>query len=390
MFVGFDRHATSEHLLVAIIEALCKAGHSVHIIQKNTEGPLPVIPETLSGYPVTTDLIPFKPADKGNLIARYLTEMKYVRQCKEKIKAGYDAVFIQSNYVAGFAVNAIRRKMPDVPVTFNVQDVFPYNAMYSGKVGKKSVIFKTLAFLQRRGYKRSNRIITISEDMKETLVSDGTPAGKIEVIYNWSYRDEPYKDVDISPVEHMFNKDYFNVTYAGNIGVMQNVELIVEAARILKDEKGIWFNIVGNGLYKEKLQSMVAENGITNISFWTLLPPELSPAVYCASDVNVIPLVKNAYKTALPSKTATCLACPTPVVFAIGKESVFCQKAVKGADCRSIDANRPDELVDAILKLRGGEHHLDTGDFFEKYCSVSLNSMKYAEIITQTNGRQTD
>lgn len=387
MFVGFDRHATSEHLLVAVIEALCKAGHSVHIIQKNTEGPLPVIPEKLSGYQVTTDVIPFQPADKGNLIARYLTELKYVRQCKKVIKAGYDAVFIQSNYVAGFAVNAIRRKMPDVPVTFNVQDVFPYNAMYSGKVSKKSIVFKTLAFLQRRGYKRSDSIITISEDMKETLVSDGTPENKIEVIYNWSYQDDPYKDVDISPVEHMFNKEYFNVTYAGNIGVMQNVELVVEAARLLKDDKDIWFHIVGGGLYKEKLQALAAEYEITNISFWPLQPPELSPAVYSASDVNVIPLVKDAYKTALPSKTATCLACQTPVVLAIGKESVFGQKAVKGANCRLIDANRADELVDVILKLKGWDPHPDTGDFFTKYCSVSLNSGKYAEIITNTNGR---
>ena len=387
MFNGFDRHATSEHLLTAVIEALCKAGHSVHIIQKNTEGPLPVIPEKLSGYPVTTDVIPFQPADKGNLIARYLTEMKYVRQCGKVIKAGYDAVFIQSNYVAGFALNAIRRKMPDVPVTLNVQDVFPYNAMYSGKVSKKSIVFKTLAFLQRRGYKRSTSIITISEDMKETLVSDGTPADKIKVIYNWSYQDEPYKDVDISPVGHIFNKEYFNVTYAGNIGVMQNVELIVEAARILKDEKDVWFHIIGNGLYKERLQTMAAEKEITNISFWPLQPPELSPAVYSASDVNVIPLVKETYKTALPSKTATCLACPTPVVLAIGKKSVFGQKAVKGANCRLIDANRADELVDVILKLKGWDPHPDTGDFFTKYCSISVNSKKYADIITGANER---
>ena len=376
MFVGFDRHATSEHLLVAVIEALCKTGHSVHIIQKNTEGPLPVIPEKLSGYQVTTDVIPFQPADKGNLIARYLTEMKYVRQCQKVIKAGYDAVFIQSNYVAGFAVNA-----------FNVQDVFPYNAMYSGKVSKKSIVFKTLAFLQRRGYKRSDSIITISEDMKETLVSDGTPENKIEVIYNWSYQDDPYKDVDLSPVEHMFNKEYFNVAYAGNIGVMQNVELVVEAARLLKDDKDIWFHIVGGGLYKEKLQALAAEYEVANISFWPLQPPELSPAVYSASDVNVIPLVKNAYKTALPSKTATCLACSTPVVLAIGKESVFGKKAVSGADCRLIDANRPEELVDEILKLKGWNPHPNTGDFFTKYCSASLNSGKYAEIITNTNGR---
>lgn len=67
MFIGFDKHATSEHPLSAVIEQLCKAGHSVHIIQKDSGGNLPYIPLILSNYEVTTDVIPYKPAKKTNL-----------------------------------------------------------------------------------------------------------------------------------------------------------------------------------------------------------------------------------------------------------------------------------------------------------------------------------
>ena len=72
MFIGFDQHATSEHLLSAVIEQLCKAGHSVHIIQKYTGGSLPAIPEKLSNYDVTTDVIQNKQANKSNFIALLL------------------------------------------------------------------------------------------------------------------------------------------------------------------------------------------------------------------------------------------------------------------------------------------------------------------------------
>ena len=112
MFIGFDQHATSEHLLSAVIERLCEAGHSVHILQKSTGGKLPSIPEKLAKYHVTTNVIPFKAAAKGNYIARYLTELKYIKACKKYITSNYDAVFIQSNNVAGFAVRAIRQKLP--------------------------------------------------------------------------------------------------------------------------------------------------------------------------------------------------------------------------------------------------------------------------------------
>ena len=79
IFIGLDRHETSEHLLVSIIEQLCKSGHEVHILQKYTGGNLPSIPETLDEYSVTTDIIPFEAASKGNFAARYIKELKYVK-----------------------------------------------------------------------------------------------------------------------------------------------------------------------------------------------------------------------------------------------------------------------------------------------------------------------
>ena len=48
---------------------------------------------------------------------------------------------------------------------------------------------------------------------------------------------------------------HFNVVYAGNIGIMQNVDLLVKTAKLMQDEKNICFHIVGDGAYKEKLQS---------------------------------------------------------------------------------------------------------------------------------------
>ena len=387
MFSGFDQHATSEHLLSAVIERLCEIGHSVHIIQKNTGGNLPSIPEKLQKYQVTTDVIPYQAANKGNYIARYLTELKYVRVSEKHITSDYDAVFIQSNNVAGFALKAVRNKLPKAIVTFNVQDVFPYNLVYSGGLRKSSLVFKIMATEQRYGYKNSDHIITISEDMKDTLVMDGTPAKKIEVIHNWSYQDELYTRLDLTPVAHMFNPDYFNVVYAGNIGVMQNVDILIEAAKLMKDDKSVWFHIIGNGVYKEKLEARAKEFGITNINFWPMQPPELAPLIYSAADVNIIPLVKDVYRTALPSKTATCLACQKPIIFAIGKDSKFGQKAMKEAGCPVVEADRPEELVEAFRVVQNGKKSNAAGEFFLEHFKNTENSKMYADIITGTNGR---
>ena len=382
MFIGFDQHATSEHLLSAVIEQLCRLGHSVHIIQKKTGGSLPAIPDNLSEYPLTTDAIEFQAVDKGNFVARYLAEVKYIKKCKKYIDSDYDAVFIQSNSEAGFAIRTVKKKAPKAFVTFNVQDVFPYNAVFSGSIKKDGIVFKVLAAVQRYGYKHSDRIITISEDMKNTLVADGVENEKVEVVYNWSYQDEIYENLDLNLVSHMFNPNYFNVVYAGNIGVMQNVDLLIEAAKLMKKDTSVWFHIIGNGVYKEKLEYRAKEYGIKNISFWPMQPPELAPLIYNAADVNVIPLIKDVYRTALPSKTATCLACQKPIIFAIGKESQFGKRIVEETDCLVVESDRADELVNAIRQSMDLSEDKKEGQFFIKHCNKTVNSSKYAHLIT--------
>lgn len=379
--IGLDRHETSEHLLVAMMEQVCLAGHSVHIIQKDTGGDLPPVPPSLLKYQITTQTIPFIKPAKNKLASRYWAEIKYVLSCKRVIKDDYDAVFIQSTTVAGFATFVTRKKLPKAKITLNIQDIFPYNALYSGKI-KNSFLFKIFAAEQRYGYKHSDRIITISEDMKETLVSDGVPEKKIEVVYNWSYQDDFYDIKDDSSVSRMFNKKYFNIVYAGNIGVMQNVDIIVDCANLMKNDKGVWFHIIGNGVYKDRLISKAKEYGISNITFWPIQPPESAPAVYCAADVNIIPLARDICKTALPSKIATCLACQKPIVLVFGGKSIFGNRVKEKTNCQLTSSENAKELLEAIKMIQSAsDYHVDK-DFFTSFFSKSKNSRRYAEIIT--------
>jgi len=383
---GFDTPFTSEHLLGAVIYSLAQEGHNVHVIQTNQGGKNPELPEYLRLSNITTSCVPYSAPQKSNFFKRYISEIKWHLWCKKVLEEhkDYDALFLQSTTVAGFALGLARKILgSQCLITFNVQDIFPYNAVFSGNIKKNGFVFKVMASEQRFGYKRADHIITISEDMKDTLIADGLPAEKIEVVYNWSYQDEVYENLDLTPVSHMLKREYFNVVYAGNIGVMQNVDILIDAAKLMKDENEIWFHIIGNGVYKEKLEARVKECGITNISFWPMQPPELAPVIYSAADVNVIPLVKDVYKTALPSKTATCFACQKPVVFAIGAESKFGQKVTTETGCPVVSSDKAGELVEAIREIQQGKVQCKTGQFFREHMSSTVNSRTYAEIITR-------
>ncbi len=385
MSVGFDRRTPSEHLLSAMVEALYRRGHIVHIIQKNTGGPLPTLPEALVKLGVTTTAVACKAPKKQNFIARYLTDLAYVGKCKKYIskKDDYGAAFVQSTNVAGATVGLIRRKLGNIPITFNVQDIFPYNAVFSGNLSKGGLPFKILSALQRVGYRKADNIITISEDMKDLLVSDGVNADKISCVYNWSYRDEPYdiSELDMTETKKMFPEDKFNVVYAGNIGIMQNVDILIEAAALMKDEEDFFFHIIGDGAYRKKLEAKADELGLANVKFWNMLGSDLAPSIYATASVNVIPLVKDVYKTALPSKTATCFASGSPIILCIGAESKFAQMAQSETGCFSVDSGDALDLKKAILAVKQGHDTKKYGEFFTAHLGKTKNSEKYAEII---------
>lgn len=384
MWMGgnFDRRTPSEHLLVAIVQALYADGHTVHIIQKDTGGPLPKLPSELVELGVTTDCIPCQLASKGNFIARYLVELRYVWKCRRLIKKyrDYDAVFNQSSNVAGFMAFVVKHNMPKARLTYNVQDIFPENAAYIGSV--KGIVYKILSAEQRYAYRHADQIITISEDMKELLIEKGADSQKTDVVYNWSYTDNLYRYEDVynEKIAKYLSTGKFNVVYAGNIGAMQNVDVVVETAKLMQDEEDVHFHIFGDGMYKERLQHEA--EGLSNISFWPMQPSELAPSIYAMADVNVIPLAPNIYRTALPSKTATCIACQKPIVFCFGNQSKFGKGACIQEGYCMIDSGDAVELRSAILEIKKSHPHINVSTLYTNYFLRSVNSKKYSDLIT--------
>lgn len=380
---SFDRRTPSEHLLVAIVQALYANGHTVHIIQQNTGGSLDVLPKELVNLGVTTDCVPCQMAAKGNLTGRYLAGLGYIWRCRKAIWKHRDceAVFSQSSNAAGVMAFMVKRLLPKARLTYNVQDIFPENAAYIGSA--KGIVYKILSAEQRYAYRHADQIITISEDMKELLIEKGADSQKTEVVYNWSYTDSLYRyeDVYSEKIAKFLSTDKFNVVYAGNIGTMQNVDVVVETAKLMQDEEDIHFHIFGDGMYKERLQHEA--EGLSNISFWPMQPSELAPSIYAMADVNVIPLAPNIYRTALPSKTATCIACGKPIVFCIGRESKLLNILEQNGLCAFVPSDDAKCLAESVLNLKKSlKDRTFLDEKFHQYFEREKNSNEYSRLIT--------
>lgn len=378
----YDSTSPFNHLFRDILEGLIQKGHPLTrlVAVENEQDSAYTMGLSMDYIPVTR-----KAADRGNIITRYLKDSHTALRMSRRIKKTQaDVLFEDACYSSHFTVRAAKRC--GMQVVTMLQDVWPDNAVQSGLLREGSLLYRFFEYFQQYVYKNSHRLICISDDMKAFLVSKGIPEEKITVIYNWGYTDET---VDIPWEENAFVKKYglssdiFYPIYAGNIGRMQNVELVLQAAQRLQNRQDIRFLVIGAGARSDAIRQLAEEMELTNVQFLPFQPSELATSVYSAAGVNLIPLVPGGVKTALPSKTGVVLSCGRPALFAYGSDCAFAQMLPTGG-CGCADPSDPDALAQQIAELAQRKDYDRESIYgvFRAHFTRGSNVARYVAVIT--------
>lgn len=384
---SFDTQYSDYHIMRDIIVGLLERGHHVDLIQKQyLETPkYPPQIEKYLGKQLYVQNIRFEKKAKANLKARYIADLSYYqRACRLLKKNRPDKVFLQSNNTAFFAVfyakHILRR-----PLVYNEQDIFPENAYFTGILTEKSLVYRVAHALQKYAYKNATALSTISDDMKSTIVTRyGIQEEKVQVIYNWGHEElKSHGEADNAFLQKYPKKPgEFRVVYAGNLGKMQNVELVLKAAKLMEDATCISFYIVGSGVNEEQLKTLAKELKLSNVTFVGRQPPEEAADLYAAADVNVIPLQRGLIYAALPSKTADCLIAGKPIIACVDEESIF-SGVMKKYGFPNAGTCNADTLVREIKNYIFGKSLYDARGLLEMLFSKKENVQKYSSMIEQ-------
>lgn len=127
--------------------------------------------------------------------------------------------------------------------------------MGSGLAKRDGLLWKIGCKIEKFTYHYADKIIVISEDFKRNLLAKGVPEHKIEVVYNWVDQNAVVpipKNENPLYDEFGINREKFNVVYAGNLGNAQNIDVIIDAAKIMVENKNVEFLIFGSGGLKDK------------------------------------------------------------------------------------------------------------------------------------------
>lgn len=215
------------------------------------------------------------------------------------------------------ALGAILKKFKKVPFVYNLQDIFPDSLVNNGLTKKGSILWKIGRIIEDFTYKHADKIIVISNDFKQNIMAKGVPEEKIEVIYNWvdqnAVVDVPREENKLFDM-YGLDRSKFYVTYNGNIGLSQNMDMLLEVAKALEANDDIHFVLVGNGAYLEEVKRIVAERRISNVHLLPFQPYEDISHVFSLGDVSLVISKPGTGAASVPSKTWSIMSASRPVL----------------------------------------------------------------------------
>lgn len=222
-------------------------------------------------------------------------------------------------------------KLKRAPFVYDVQDLWPESALASGlmRPGRLVDLLYTLA---RWVYRRAPRLLVVSEEAAAHVRDMGAEAAKITVAPHW---------IDISDFERTSTRDVraefgwdkkFVVMFAGNLGMVQGLETVIEAATLLSTTApNVQVVLVGDGVDRARLESMVADRRLSNVTFAGRHPAADMPAFFAAADTLLVHLRKSDIADhAIPTKILAYLAAGRPVLCGAGGASA---SLIRSADC---------------------------------------------------------
>ncbi len=306
----------------------------------------------------------------------------------------YDVAFVDSTPpIQGLKMPLIKW-LKRKPTIYNVQDIFPDSLVGTGLTHEGSLIWKIGRIVEKITYRYADKIIVISEDFKKNIMAKGVPEDKIVVVYNWVDQN---KVVDVPREENKLFDVYglerskFYITYNGNIGLTQNMDMLLDVAKELqKVYEDIHFVLVGNGAYLDEVKRKVADQQLENVHLLPFQPYEDISHVFSLGDASLVISKPGVGANSVPSKTWSIMSASRPVLANFDENEL--KSIVENNHCGIFTkAGDKDAFKESILTLYNHrelckEYGHNGRKFVMDNLTREVGTQKYVDVIKEVCG----
>lgn len=342
--------------------ALRDRGHEITVITGMPDYPLgKIFPgygvfqkrvEVIEG--ITIQRVPVFPRGNGPLYRLLLNYISYAF-CSCVLAPWYgrhnhDVIFVfETSPITVCLPAIIIKKLKSVPLVLWVLDLWPESMTATGYVRSASVV-RLVGKLVQFIYRCCDHILVASQGFIKSTLAMGATQEKIAYFPNWvesGYGSLLQKgDADLPRLP-----EGFVILFAGNVGVAQGFETILDAAEILKGHPRIHWVVLGDGRKLSWVQEQVQQRGMKE-TFHVLgrYPSETMPYFFAQASALLVSLQKDPiFALTVPGKVQSYMASGKPLIAALDGEGAA---LIEDSQCGIVSpAGDAQALAEVALKL---------------------------------------
>jgi glycosyltransferase involved in cell wall biosynthesis len=313
-----------------LAEGLAERGHAVDVLTG-----MPSYPQGryFSGYSalgpfreerhgVRIERVPIVPRRRGRAWELVLNYGSYAvagsLRLALRMRRPWDVVFVYQPSPVTTAIPALLlRAVARIPVAMWVQDLWPESISSTGMV-RKPWLVSLVGRLSDAIYRGCDRVIGQSRSFVERLARSGVERERLEYLPNWA--EELYQPLAVRPTRADEWERGFVVMFAGNLGRVQALETVLDAAERVRDQEVRWA-ILGDGALREWMQREASRRGLQQVHFLGTRPVAEMPDYFARADAMLVSLKPDAsLSMTIPAKVQSYLACGRPILASLDGE----------------------------------------------------------------------
>ena len=377
-----------------ICEALVERGHQVTALVGLPNYPTGIIPEEYrhfrnrhqvrNGVEIRRCFEIGRRPGKIGLAINYVSYM--TSACIKALlhKRDYDVIYAFSTSPVLMSLPAaLLRCFTPKKYMIYVLDIWPA-CLAAMNVGEDSLLYRFMKPVSRWVYKRADSLIYSSKRFQAYLKN----VHGIEVDdehYMPQFADDIFsQELPASPSDGLTH-----LVFAGNIGKMQAVQVLIEAAALLKEEPVRW-HIVGDGSDYEECVALAKAKGLEEqVVFYGRRPLEEMPAFYAMADALIVSMRDDiSVNDTLPGKVQGYMASGKPVLGSIAGEAAYVIEKSECGFCAPPDD--PEAFAEVVRRFMAHDNPVQLGrngaDYYQRYFTKKHHMDKLEAMLLELAG----
>lgn len=259
------------------------------------------------------------------------------------------------------------------PYAIVFQDLVGRSARQSGIAGGQRVAGMT-SVVEGWAARQAKVVAAVSETFFPELTRLGVAPESLMHMPNWSQISEPSCDRDTIRSRLGWDEDEVVVLHAGNIGLKQGLEQVVDVARLAQAAGDKFrFVFVGDGNQRRAIEQRAA--GLPNVTFRGFESSRSYPDVLAAADILLVSERGTATDMSLPSKLTSYFSVGRPVVAAVASAGATALEIRRSGGGIVVEAGELPAMLEAIRRLaRDPDEQRRLGMAGRRYASAHLSA----------------